>query len=74
MNDIELTKKRQEYIEKYGLQKGFPIHVVLTLDEDIKSKVFFTRDAAFEYIDSLECEYIYELAHADDVREVSYKI
>ena len=72
MNDHELTKKRQAILEKYGIQKGFPIHTVVC-NGDIK--VFFTEEAALKYINSLSGFVVdHRLLYADDVREVSYKI
>ena len=72
MNDHELTKKRQAILEKYGIQKGFPIHTVIC-NGDIK--VFFTEEAALKYINSLSgFDVEHRLLYADDVREVSYKI
>ena len=72
MNDHELTKKRQAILEKYGIQKGFPIHTVIC-NGDIK--VFFTEEAALKYINSLSGFAVeHRLLYADDVREVSYKI
>ena len=41
MNDIELTRQRQENQRKHGIQQGFPVYVVTILPNDIH--VFFTH-------------------------------
>ena len=76
MNDVELTKLRQEYNAKYGIPVGFPIHIILLEDEEAPVKAFFTKAGMDEYLSqlSLEVKYKYKLAHAGDVSNVSYTI
>ena len=71
MNDVELTRQRQEHNKKYGIQQGFPVYVVTILPNDIH--VFFTHRGKEEFIKSLDCEYKEEIKHVTDVTHVCFE-
>lgn len=78
MNDIELTKKRQEEFIKYGKRQGFPVWVcfkVSFIGEVEELKVFFTPEAKDKYISQLEHGYnfIAYLTHVNDIKKVTYE-
>lgn len=78
MNDIELTKKRQEEFVKYGKRQGFPIWVCFKVSfiGDVEEvKVFFTSEGKDKYISQLEHGYnfIAYLTHVNDIKKVSYE-
>lgn len=75
MNDMELTRQRQEHQKKYGIQKGFPVHVIILGNKN--AKVFFTITALERYKSRLErhkIKYNYKLVHVNDVKYVEYEI
>ena len=79
MNDIELTKKRQEEIAKYGKRQGFPIWVCFKLNylEDIvEIKTFFTVQGKDNYISQKIDGYnfVAYLTYSNDIKNVSYSI
>nr|DAJ98047.1 MAG TPA: hypothetical protein [Caudoviricetes sp.] len=79
MNDIELTKKRQEEIAKYGKRQGFPIWVCFKLNylEDIvEIKTFFTVQGKDNYISQKIAGYnfVAYLTYSNDIKNVSYSI
>lgn len=71
MNDIELTRQRQENQRKYGIQQGFPVYVVTILPNDIH--VFFTHRGKEEFIKGLDCKYKEEIKHVTDVSHVCFE-
>lgn len=77
MNDIELTKKRQEEISKYGKRQGFPIWVCFKLNylgDIVEIKTFFTVNAKDDYISQKIDDYnfVAYLTYSNDVKKVSY--
>ena len=77
MNDIELTKQRQEEISKYGKRQGFPVWVCFKLNylQDIEEvKTFFTPQAKDDYISQKIDGYnfVAYLTYSNDVKKVSY--
>lgn len=71
MNDVELTRQRQENNKKYGIQQGFPVYVVTILPNDIH--VFFTHKGKEEFIKGLNCNYKEEVKHVTDVTHVCFE-
>lgn len=71
MDDIELTRQRQEHNKKYGIQKGFPVHVVTVFPNDIH--IFFTHKGKEEFIKGLNCNYKEEIKHVTDVNRVCFE-
>lgn len=71
MDDIELTRQRQEHQRKYGIQKGFPVHVITVFPNDIH--VFFTHKGKEEFIKGLNCNYKEEIKHVTDVTHVCFE-
>ena len=71
MDDIELTRQRQEHQRKYGIQKGFPVHVITVFPNDIH--VFFTHKGKEEFIKGLNCNYKEEIKHVTDVTYVCFE-
>lgn len=76
MNDYELGAIRRETQLKYGVQKGFPIHLVTIIEGgEIRHKCFFTFKAMREFVEEREFEnYIYNLVYANDIKEVKYEV
>lgn len=76
MNDYELGAIRREKQLKYGVQHGFPIHLVTVIEGgEFRHKCFFTFKAMREFVEERECEnYIYNLVYANDVKEVKYEV
>ena len=77
MNDIELTKKRQEEFAKYGKQQGFPVWVCFKLDylqDIVEIKTFFTVKGKDDYISQKIDDYnfVAYLTYANDIKKVSY--
>lgn len=78
MNDIDLTKQRQEEIAKYGKRQGFPVWVcfkVSCIGEVEELKVFFTLEGKDKYISQLEHGYnfIAYLTHVNDIKKFTYE-
>lgn len=71
MDDIELTRQRQEHQRKYGIQQGFPVHVIIVFPNDIH--VFFTHKGKEEFIKGLNCNYKEEIKHVPDVTHVCFE-
>lgn len=71
MNDIDLTKQRQENNKKYGIQQGFPVYVVTILPNDIH--IFFTHKGKENFIKGLNDNYKEEIKHVTDVSHVCFE-
>ena len=77
MNDIELTKQRQEEIAKYGKRQGFPVWVCFKLNylqDIVEIKAFFTVKGKDAYISQKVDDYnfVAYLTYSNDVKKVSY--
>lgn len=79
MNDIELTKQRQEELAKYGKRQGFPIWVWFKMNylgDIVEIKTFFTVKGKDDYISQKIDDYnfVAYLTYCNDVKKVSYSI
>ncbi len=79
MNDIELTKQRQEELAKYGKRQGFPVWVCFKinyLEDIVEIQTFFTVQGKDDYISQKIDGYnfVAYLSYANDIKKVSYSI
>ena len=74
MNDMELTKQRQEHIKKYGVQQGFPVWVIRNRHNSILG-MFSSKKNAETKMRELE-NYMWiklDLLFIEDVSHVSFE-